>query len=99
MGVERQLEDQCALFAQLGLCLTGVYVDNDLSAFTCKPRPAYLALLAALEADRARVVTSWQTDRLHRTPKDLALYNDLGERSGIVTRSVKAGPLDLATPS
>jgi site-specific DNA recombinase len=99
LGVERQLEDQCALFAQLGLCLTGVYVDNDLSAFTGRPRPDYLAMLAALDAGRARVVTSWHTDRLHRTPKELETYIDLGERRGIVTHSVKAGPLDLATPS
>jgi site-specific DNA recombinase len=99
LGVERQLEDQCALFAQLGLCLTGVYVDNDLSAFTGKPRPDYLAMLAALDAGRARVVTSWHTDRLHRTPKELETYIDLAERRGIVTHSVKAGPLDLATPS
>ena len=38
LGVERQLEDQCVLFGQLGLRLAGVYADNDLSAFTGKPR-------------------------------------------------------------
>lgn len=99
LGVERQLEDQCALFGQLGLRLAGVYADNDLSAFTGKPRPDYLAMLADLDAGRARVVTAWHTDRLHRTPKELETYIDLAERRGIVTHSVKAGPLDLATPS
>lgn len=99
LGVERQLEDQCALFAQLGLRLAGVYVDNDLSAFSGKPRPDYLAMLADLDAGRAQVVTAWHTDRLHRAPKELETYIDLAERRGVVTHSVKAGPLDLATPS
>jgi site-specific DNA recombinase len=99
LGVERQLDDQCSLFTQLGLRLVGVYADNDLSAFTGKPRPDYLAMLAELDAGRARVVTAWHTDRLHRTPKELETYIDLAERRGVVTHSVKAGPLDLATPS
>jgi site-specific DNA recombinase len=99
LGVERQLEDQCALFGQLGLRLAGVYADNDLSAFTGKPRPEYLAMLTDLDAGRARVVTAWHTDRLHRSPKELETYIDLAERRGVVTHSVKAGPLDLATPS
>jgi DNA invertase Pin-like site-specific DNA recombinase len=99
LGVERQLEDQCALFAQLGLRPAGVYADNDLSAFTGKPRPDYLAMLADLDAGNARVVTAWHTDRLHRSPKELETYIDLAERRGVVTHSVKAGPLDLATPS
>ncbi|MDT7713138.1 MAG: hypothetical protein QOG46_1832 [Pseudonocardiales bacterium] len=28
-------------------------------------------MLADLDAGRARVVTAWHTDRLHRTPKEL----------------------------
>lgn len=99
LGVERQLGDQCALFSQLGLRLAGVYTDNDLSAFTGRPRPDYLAMLADLDAGRARVVTAWHTDRLHRTPRELESYIDLAERRGVVTHSVKAGPLDLANPS
>jgi len=99
LGVERQLDDQCSLFTQLGLRLVGVYADNDLSAFTGKPRPDYLAMLADLDVGRARVVTAWHTDRLHRTPRELETYIDLAERRGVVTHSVKAGPLDLATPS
>ena len=99
LGVERQLDDQCSLFTQLGLRLAGVYADNDLSAFTGKPRPDYLAMLADLDTGRARVVTAWHTDRLHRTPRELETYIDLAERRGVVTHSVKAGPLDLATPS
>jgi site-specific DNA recombinase len=99
LGVDRQLGDQCSLFTQLRLRLAGVYADNDLSAFTGKPRPDYLAMLTDLDAGRARVVTAWHTDRLHRTPKELETYIDLAERRGVVTHSVKAGPLDLATPS
>ncbi|MBV8995101.1 MAG: recombinase family protein [Pseudonocardiales bacterium] len=82
LGVERQLEDQCALFAQLGLRLTGVYADNDLSAFTGKPRPDYLAMLTDLDSGRAKVVTAWHTDRLHRTPKELETYMILPSGAG-----------------
>jgi hypothetical protein len=33
LGVERQLEDQCVLFGQLGLRLAGVYADGVVSLF------------------------------------------------------------------
>jgi site-specific DNA recombinase len=68
LGVGRQLGDQCSLFTRLGLCLVGVYADNDLSVFRGKPRPDYLAMLADLDVCRARVVTAWDTDWLDRNP-------------------------------
>jgi site-specific DNA recombinase len=41
----------------------------------------------------------WHTDRLHRSPRELEEYVDLCERRKVVTQTVKAGELDLATPS
>jgi hypothetical protein len=101
LGVERQLDDQCSLFTQLGLRLVGVYTDNDLSAFTGKPRPDYLAMLADLDARRAQVVTTWHTDRLHRTPKELETYIDLAERAGsgdVLGEGRSAGSGDALRP-
>src|SRR5437588_11807193 len=48
---------------------------------------------------RALEVMAWITERLHRNTRELETYIDLAERRGVVTHSVKAGPLDLATPS
>ncbi|MHB1491319.1 MAG: recombinase family protein, partial [Cellulomonas sp.] len=48
---------------------------------------------------QASAVVIWHTDRLHRSPRELEEYVDLCERRGITTQTVKAGELDLATPS
>jgi site-specific DNA recombinase len=44
-------------------------------------------------------VLVWHTDRLHRSPRELEAYVDLCEEHKVVTHTVKAGELDLATPS
>ncbi|MGQ1796994.1 recombinase family protein [Kocuria oceani] len=45
------------------------------------------------------VVLAWHTDRLHRSPLELEGYIDASEKYSITTLTVKAGPLDLATPA
>lgn len=97
LGVERQLEDCRALAEQLGLDIVEIYEDNDLSAYSGKPRPGYLALLQDLRDGRANVVLAWHTDRLHRSPAELEQYIDVCEPKGVQTRTVKAGHLDLST--
>lgn len=97
--VERQERDCRELAASLGWTVTRVYVDNDVSAYRKKPRPGYRDLLAAVEASEVNAVLAWHTDRLHRSPKELESYIDLCEPRGVVTRTVRAGELDLATAS
>lgn len=46
---------------------------------------------------RIRPRSSWHTDRLHLA--ELENYIGLCEEQGIITRAVRAGDLDLATPS
>jgi site-specific DNA recombinase len=99
LGVDRQEQDCRALAAQLGWSITVVRADNDLSAYTGKPRPGYLALLDDIRAGHVDVVLAWHTDRLHRSPTELEQYIDICEPRGVPTHTVKAGPLDLATPS
>lgn len=99
LGVDRQREDCLALAATLGWTVVAVHEDNDVSAYSGKRRPGYAALLADLDAGRADAVLAWHTDRLHRSPRELEDYVDLCERRGIVTRTVKAGELDLSTPT
>ncbi|MGV9282102.1 recombinase family protein [Streptomyces sp. NPDC003730] len=97
LGVERQREDCEALAKQLGIEVVAVYSDNDLSAYSGKPRPGYKQLLDDLREGRADTVLAWHTDRLHRSPAELEEYIDVCEPRRVQTRTVKAGHLDLTT--
>ncbi len=99
LGVERQRADCEALAKRLGWSVVSTFTDNDLSAYSGKRRPGYRALLADLDAGRADAVLAWHTDRLHRSPRELEEYVDVCERRGVVTHTVKAGEIDLSTPS
>jgi site-specific DNA recombinase len=99
LGVQRQEEDCRALAAQLGGTVVTVYTDNDLSAYSGKPRPGYRRLLDAMDAGAIDAVVTWHTDRLHRSPVELETYIATSERHTIATHTVKAGPIDLTTPS
>ncbi|MDJ0461588.1 recombinase family protein [Streptomyces sp. H27-C3] len=99
LGVDRQREDCEALAERNGWDVVEVYVDNDLSAYSGKPRPGYRRMLADLADGTATVVVAWHTDRLHRSPTELEEYIDLSERRGINTHTCQAGPIDLSTPS
>jgi DNA invertase Pin-like site-specific DNA recombinase len=104
LGVERQEADCRELAERLGWEVVAVYTDNDLSAYSGKPRPGYQALLADLRAGTADAVLCWHTDRLHRrSGRDrsgaLDEYIDLCQARGIPTQTVQAGALDLATAS
>ncbi len=99
LGIERQEDDCRALAGRLDWEVVEVYTDNDISAYSGKPRPGYRALLAALRAGDADAVICWHTDRLHRSPVELEEYIEVCQPREIPTQTVKAGPLDLATPS
>jgi site-specific DNA recombinase len=99
LGVDRQRHECVELADRLGWQIVGQHSDNDLSAYSGKPRPGYRALLDDLEQGRADAVLVWHTDRLHRRPVELEHYIDVCDPRGVITQTVKAGPLDLATPS
>lgn len=100
LGVARQ-EGDCreVLVEPNGWTVAEVYVDNDRSAYSGKPRPAYLRMLADAEAGRLDAIVAWHTDRLQRSPRELEEFIDLVERKGMVVQTVRAGLLDLATPA
>jgi site-specific DNA recombinase len=62
-------------------------------------RPKYKKLLDLMAAGTIQGIIAWHTDRLHRSPKELETFIDLAEKSGIVTHTVRAGEIDLSTPS
>jgi site-specific DNA recombinase len=99
LGVDRQEADCRQLAERLGWEVVAVHADNDLSAYSGKPRPGYQALLTDLRAGTADAVICWHTDRLHRSPSELEAYIAVCEPRGIPTQTVKAGPIDLASPS
>lgn len=99
LGVDRQEEDCRELADRLGWTVATVNADNDLSAYSGKPRPGYRALLDHLRAGRADAVIAWHTDRLHRSPTELEEFISICETHGVMVQTVKAGEIDLATPS
>jgi site-specific DNA recombinase len=68
LGVARQEADCRHLAERRGWDVVEVYIDNDLSAYSGKARPAYQRLLADIEAGRVEAVVAWHPDRLHRSP-------------------------------
>ena len=99
LGVDRQERDCRALADRLGWRVLDVLTDNDISAYSGKPRKGYRSLLEQLEGGRATGVLAWHTDRLHRSPLELERYIAVCEQRAVITHTVQAGPLDLTTPS
>lgn len=99
LGVERQREDCEALAARLGADVVALYTDNDVSAYSGRARPGYVALLDGIRAGSVDVVLAWHEDRLHRSPRELEDYIDACAPGEVATMFVQAGELDLATAS
>lgn len=99
LGVQQQEQDCREAARGLGWQVVHVFVDNDISAYSGKLRPAYKQLLEAMNSGAVQGVICWHTDRLHRSPLELEEYIDVSEKQGITTQTVKSGELDLSTPS
>ena len=98
LGVARQTDDALALIERNGWTHVGTHTDNDLSAYTGKPRPAYLTLLERMKNGELDVVVTWANDRLHRHPRELEDFIDLVEACGVKVVTVTSGAYDLASP-
>jgi len=99
-GVARQDEDGRDLAGRLGWEVVEVYVDNDVSATsTRKARPEYRRMLDDLRADRLDAIIAWHPDRLYRRATDLAELVELVQSHDVKVATVKAGDVDLASPT
>jgi site-specific DNA recombinase len=67
LGVKRQEADCRALAKGKGYRVVEVFVDDDISAYDGRRRPAYERLLAGLRADGFDAVVAWKLDRLTRS--------------------------------
>ena len=99
LGVGTQEADCRELAESLGATVVAVHTDNDVSAYSGKPRPGYRAVLAMIDRGEVDVVLVWHTDRLHRSPIELEDYINRCEPHGVRTHTVKGGVLDLASAS
>lgn len=75
-----------------------VYSDNDVSAYSGKPRPAWQQLISDVEAGAVDALVSWHVDRLTRSPRELEDVIDLADKHGIDLATV-TGEVDLSNPT
>jgi site-specific DNA recombinase len=96
-GVTRQLDDCLALAKRNGWKLAAEpFVDNDVSAFSGKVRPAYTQLLARVRAGEIGRVVVWHMDRLYRRPRELEDLIDLAEAGQLEVACVNGSRYDLS---
>jgi site-specific DNA recombinase len=98
LGVARQEEDCRARAERLSWSVTETYVDNDVSAYSGRPRPAWNRLIGDVKAGAVDAVIVWHVDRLTRSPRELEDVIDLADAHGLALATV-TGDIDLATPT
>jgi site-specific DNA recombinase len=96
LGVARQLDLCRSLAAEKGWAVAEVYVDNDVSAYSGKPRPSYERLLRDIEDGLRDAVVTVDLDRLTRRPAELEEFIALADRKGLALANV-SGDTDLST--
>jgi len=97
LGVARQEQDCRELAARLGWPVAGVYQDNDVSAFSKRPRPAYQRMLRDLRAGRLDAVLVYHLDRLVRRPIDLEEFNQVLDDAGVSSVQFVSGHSEIST--
>ncbi|UQX09539.1 recombinase family protein [Candidatus Mycobacterium methanotrophicum] len=95
LGVARQLEDCRKLAADRGWPVGAEYVDNDVSAFSGKPRREYARMLADLASGARDAVIVYNLDRLHRRPVELEEFVTLCESVGVRDVATVTADIDL----
>lgn len=96
LGVKRQLLDCRAEAERRGWHVAEEYVDDDVSAYSGKKRPAYERMLLDLAEGRRDGVIVWHMDRLHRRPIELERFVDTCTRAGVRDVVTLSGDIDLA---
>jgi len=95
LGVQRQLEDCRKLAADRGWVIGAEYVDNDISAYSGKPRPAYARMIADVTGGLRDAVLVYNLDRLHRRPVELEEFVTLCEKAGVREVATVTADIDL----
>jgi DNA invertase Pin-like site-specific DNA recombinase len=97
LGVKRQIAD-CQTFAEhRGWPIREVYVDDDRSAYSGKPRPEYRRMLADIREGAIDAVVVWHLDRLHRQPRELEEFFEVCDGAKLRAMASISGDIDLST--
>ena len=84
------------LAEQLGWTIGEEYVDNDISAYSGRKRPAYEAMLEEIAAGRRDAVVVYHADRLTRRPIELEQFLEVVTAAGVrQVRFVAGGDIDV----
>lgn len=97
LGVERQLAECRRLVDQRGWTVADEYVDNDISAYKAKRRPAYERMLADIADGRRDAVVAYHLDRLTRRPADLEEFVTVCERAGVHTFATVVSDMNIGS--
>lgn len=96
-GVRRQERDCRKLAEELGVDVVVVLVENDISAYSGKPRPKYDRMLTMLRNGEADGVLALTSRRLQRRYREAFDFLDLVEEKDLLVATVKGGTYDLTT--
>lgn len=99
LGVDRQERACRELADRLGLEVVDVLVDNDVSAYRAKARPAFERAVEVLKGGTAGAIVAYHADRLYRRMADLERLVEIVEATGVEIHTVAAGDVDLSTAS
>jgi site-specific DNA recombinase len=97
LGVTRQLQDCREEAKRRGWPLAEEYVDDDVSAYSGKPRPAYRRMLTDLREHRIDAVIVWHLDRLHRRPIELEEFVQTCAAAGVTDVVTLHGDFNLGS--
>jgi len=95
-SIEQQRADCAALAARLGHLHPIEFVDEAVSAYQDRARPAYQRLLHHLEHSTTATVIVWHLDRLYRKPHELEQLLALLDTRPIRVESVQGRSFDLS---
>jgi site-specific DNA recombinase len=97
LGVKRQIEDCHAFAERRGWPVRDVYVDDDRSAYSGKPRPAYRRMLDDIRDGAVDAVVVWHLDRLLRQPRELEEFFQVCGAASLHDMATVSGDLDLSS--
>ena len=95
LGVSRQVRDCRKLAADRGWEVADEYVDNDVSAYSGKPRAEYQRMLGDIQDGALGAVIVYNLDRLTRRPMELEQFLELCESVGMRNLATVTADIDV----